>query len=338
MDIGITMPTHGLLTRTEQDFFLQRLEPDQVQPFEFARHAEQLGYHSLWFSDHVVMGADLDMYYPANQSGKKAYPQRPTMFDAVVVMGGLAEVTSTIKFAPSVHIAPYRHPLVTAHQFATVDYLSKGRLIMGVGIGWEVDEYRALAANFEKKGKVTEESIEIYKRAWLDDTINFHGEFFTIENITMDPKPWQKPRPPIIFGATTEIGARRAARTSDGLYTVHLDPYPGVQVWRSAKEAALREGEKHGKDMSEFWYGSFCSCLPTGPEHPLAKQAQRPTLTGSKDQILSELAEFAEEGYGHITLHMHCQSGKIEELFELSQKFAEEILPDAKRIQPKPFA
>src|SRR5881397_1115897 len=108
MDIAVTMPTHGLLTRNERDFFLQRIEPEEVRPIEFAQHAERLGYHSLWFSDHVVMGRDLDQFYPANLSGTRAYPRRPTMFDAAVVMGGLAAATETIKFAPSVHIAPYR--------------------------------------------------------------------------------------------------------------------------------------------------------------------------------------------------------------------------------------
>ena len=338
MDIGITMPTHGLLIRDDANFYIQRLEPENVRPFDFARLADRLGFHSLWFSDHVVMGANPDTYYPPNKSGRKAYPYRPTMFDAVVVMGGLAEVTTNIKFAPSVHIAPYRHPLASAHQFATADYLSKGRLIMAVGIGWEDEEFRALNANFEKKAKITEESIEIYKRAWMDEVINFKGDYFTIENVTMDPKPWQKPRPPIMFGAVTDLGSRRAARCADGLYTVHLEPYPGVPIWRSAKEAALREGEKLGKDMSSFWYGSFASCLPTTAADPLARQAKRPTLTGTSDQILSELAEFAEEGYHHLTLHIVCPSGTIEELFELTQKIGEEILPEAKKLQARPFA
>ena len=89
MDIGITMPTHGLLIRDDANFYIQRLEPENVRPFDFARLADRLGFHSLWFSDHVVMGANPDTYYPPNKSGRKAYPYRPTMFDAVVVMGGL---------------------------------------------------------------------------------------------------------------------------------------------------------------------------------------------------------------------------------------------------------
>jgi probable F420-dependent oxidoreductase len=337
VDIGFVMPTHGLLTRDERDFFLQRVEPDQVRAFEFARFAEQLGYHSLWFSDHVVMGRDLQMRYPANLSGTKAYPQRPTMLDVVAVMGGLCAVTSRIRFAPSVHIAPYRHPLSSAHQFATIDQLSHGRLIVGVGPGWEVQEFAALGADFERKGAYTEEAVAVYKAAWTQDFVDFDGRFFCIHDVSMEPKPHQRPHPPLVWGGTTELGARRAVRCTDGLYTVHLDPYPGVSAWRTVKEAAMREGERIGRDLSDFWYGSFCSALITDADDPLARSGRRPTLTGTAAQILEELATFAAEGYQHVTLHPHVRSGAIDEFFEQAQRLAEEVLPEARRIPTRPF-
>ena len=337
MDIGIVMPTHGLLTRDDRDFFLQRIEPENVRAFEFAMFAEKLGFHSLWFSDHIVMGKDLDTFYPANLSGTKAYPLRPTMFDVIAVMGGLSVVTETIKFAPSVHIAPYRHPLETAHQFATVDQLSGGRLIFGVGPGWEAQEFAALDANFERKGAYTEEAVAVYKAAWTDEYIDFDGEFFSIHNVSMDPKPLQKPYPPIVWGATTEIGARRGVRCTDGLYTVHLDPYPGTSVWRDVREVARREGERIGKDLSSFWYGTFASGLVTNADDELATRDPRPTLTGTPEQILEELEVFADEGYVHVTIHPHIRSATIEEFFEVVQRFGEEVLPEAKKIATRSF-
>ena len=338
MDIGFVMPTHGLLTRDEQDFFLQRIEPHQVRAYEFGQRAEELGFHSLWFSDHVVMGTNLEMFYPANLSGTKAYPERPTMFDQAVVMGGLAAITERIKFAPSVWIGPYRHPLSTAHQFATIDQLSSGRLIFGIGPGWEEQEFAALNANFERKGAETEEQVAVLKAAWTQAELDFEGEFFTIKNVTLEPKPFQKPYPPIVWGGVTPLGARRAARCSDGLYTVHLDPYPGVHVWSELKEEALREGEKRGKDMSKFWYGSFCSARIVDADDPMAQGERRQTLTGTAEQILGELEEFAEAGYHHVTLHPHIPSATIEEFFEQAERFAEEVLPEAQRIKTKAFA
>jgi probable F420-dependent oxidoreductase len=338
MDIGVTMPTHGLLTRDEGNFYLQRIDPGDVRPFEFGRHAERCGYHSLWFSDHVVMGRDLDMYYPAQLSGRKAYPQRPTMFDAAVIMGGLAEVTSRIKLAPSVHIAPYRHPLSTAHQFACIDYLSRGRLIMGVGVGWEEQEFMALGADFKRRGSITEECVRVYRAAWTQEWIDFDGRFFQIHDVSLDPKPWQKPCPPIVMGATTEKGAARVGRVADGLYTLHLDPHPPIDTWRAIRDACLREGERVGRDMTRFWYGTFASALPCDSGDPIRAGEERPTLTGTPEEILEDIQRFADEGYQHITCHFHVRSGTAQELFEIAQRFAEEVLPSAREIKPAALA
>ena len=101
MDIGVTMPTHGLLTRDEQNFFLHRLAPQDVRPFEFARLAERCGYHSVWFSDHVCMGRDEGAFHTANTSGTRAYPNRATMHDMIATMGAIAGATSSIRMASS---------------------------------------------------------------------------------------------------------------------------------------------------------------------------------------------------------------------------------------------
>ena len=111
MDIGLTMSTHGLLTRDERDFFLQRLEPEEMRPIELAQLADRLGYHSLWLSDHVCMGRDPGAKHTANESGTRAYPDRPVMLDVVATLGALAATTERVRLAPSVLIAPYRHPL-----------------------------------------------------------------------------------------------------------------------------------------------------------------------------------------------------------------------------------
>ncbi len=338
MDIGVAMPTHGLLTRDEQNFYLQRIEAEEMRVVEFAQRAEALGYHSVWFSDHVVMGGDLDVEYPANLSGKKAYPQRPNMLDGGIVMGALAVTTSRIRFAPSVHIAPYRHPLSTAHQFATIDVLSHGRLIMGVGSGWEPDEFRALGADFEHRGAVTEECIEIYKLAWTEPWVDFHGSFFDISNVSLDPKPVQKPHPPLVFGATTKIGARRAARTSDALYTVHLEPYIEIGVWDELRETVLEEAERIGRDVGHFRLMTFASALPADASDELARREPRPILTGTADQILADLERFADHGFSHVTLHFHVRSGSVGELFELLDRFAREVLPAAAEIEARAFA
>lgn len=338
MDIGLTMSTHGLLLRDERDFFLQPLDASQMRPVELAIHAEQLGYHSVWFSDHVLMGRTESTHHTANESGTRAYPDRPVMLDVVATMGAIASRTERIRLASSVHIAPYRHPMSSAHQFATIDVLSNGRLIVGVGSGWDPEEFAGVGADFEHRGSVTEECIRIYKLAWTEAWPEFHGRHFTVQNVSLEPKPVQKPHPPIVFGAVSEVGARRAGRVADGLYPMFLDSYAEPGRFDGIRDAALREGEAHGRDMSGFRLYAFASALLTDADDPLARADPRRTLTGTAEQVLEELERFAAHGYSHITMHFECRSGTIEELFEITQRFAEEVLPEAAAIRAAPIA
>ena len=333
MDVGLAMSTHGLLRRDERDFFLQRLEPDAMRPIELAQLADRLGYHSLWFSDHVCMGRDVGAKHTANESGTRAYPDRPVMLDVVATIGALAAVTERVRLAPSVLIAPYRHPLTVAHQFATLDVLSGGRLIMSAGSGWDPQEFAAVGADFEHRGAVTEECIEIWKHAWTEPYLDWHGRFYEIADVSLEPKPVQKPHPPIVFGAVTEAGARRAARTSDGLYPMFLDSYADPGRFDRLREVVLREGERAGRDLSDFRFYAFASGLVT---HPVGNGRRR-TLTGSAEQVLGDLERFAEHGYSHVTMHFEVQSGTIEELFEIVERFAAEVLPEAAAIEAAPL-
>jgi len=330
MDVGLTMSTHGLLRRDERDFFLQKLEPSEMRPVELAQLAERLGYHSVWFSDHVCMGRDLSAQHTANESGTRAYPDRPVMLDVVATMGALAAATERIRMAPSVLIAPYRHPLTVAHQFATVDVLSNGRLIMSAGSGWDPQEFAAVDGDYEHRGAVTEECIEIWKHAWTADWLDWHGRFYEIADVSLEPKPVQKPHPPIVFGAVSEVGARRAARTCDGLYPMFLDAYADPGRFDGLREVVLREGERVGRDLSGFRFYAFASALVT---EEAVDDVRRRTLTGSAGQVIEDLETFAAHGYSHVTLHFDVRSGTIDELFELTERFAEEVLPAAHEIE-----
>jgi len=337
VDVGLAMSTHGLLTRDEQDFFLLRLEPAEMRPLELARLAERLGYHSLWFSDHVCMGRELGTRHTANESGTRAYPERPVMLDVVAAIGAISAVTERIRLAPSVLIAPYRHPLIVAHQFATLDVLSNGRLIMSAGSGWDPQEFAAVGADYEHRGAVTEECVELWKHAWTSDWLDWHGRFFEVADVSLEPKPVQKPHPPIVFGAVTQVGARRAARTSDGLYPMFLDAHADPGRFDHLREAALREAERAGRDLAGFRLYAFCSGLVTEPGDELARAKPRRTLTGTAEQVLGDLERFAAHGYSHVTVHFDVRSGTIEELLEIVERFAEEVLPAARGIEAVPL-
>lgn len=337
MEIGLTMSTHGLLRRDERDFFLRRLEPEEMRTVELAELAERVGYHSVWFSDHVVMGRTATTRHTANESGTRAYPDQPVMLDVVACMGAIAARTSTLRMASSVHIAPYRHPLNSAHQFATVDVLSNGRLIVGVGSGWDPEEFAAVGARYEDRGAVTEECIEIYRKAWTQPWLEHEGRFFTIRDVSMEPKPVQKPHPPIVFGAVTPAGARRAARVADGLYPMFLDSYADPGRFAHLRDAVQREAERNGRDLSGFRLYAFASGAVVDATDELARSERRRTLTGSAEQVLDDLARFAAHGYSHVTMHFDVRSGSIDELFEITERFAAEVLPGAGELDARAF-
>ncbi len=337
MDFGLTMPTHGLLLRDERDFYLQKLPAEEMRPVEVAQLAERLGYHSVWFSDHVCMGRDEGAFHTANTSGKRAYPNQATMLDMIATMGAIAGATSTIRMASSVWIAPYRHPLVAAHQLATVDVLSGGRLIVGVGSGWDPQEFAAVGGDFAHRGSVTEEQIEIFKHVWTAPYVDFRGRFYEIHDVSLEPKPVQKPHPPLVFGAVSEIGARRAARTCDGIYPMFLDSYGDPGRFEDLREAVLREAERIERDVSDFRMYAFCSGLVVEPGDEAAARSPRMTLTGTADQVLAEVERFAAAGYSHLTMHFDVRSGTMQEYLEIVQRFAEQVIPAARSITARSF-
>ena len=289
------MPTHGLLMRDERDFYLQKLPAAEMRPVE-VEAAEQLGYHSVWFSDHVCMGRDEGVFHTVNMSGTRAYPNQPTMSRHDPTMGAIAGATTTIRMASSVWIAPYRHPLVAAHQLATVDVLSNGRLIVGVGSGWDPQEFAAVGGDFEHRGSVTEEQIEIFKHAWSAPYVDFHGRFYEITAVSLEPKPVQKPTRRSSSGRSARSGraGRRAVRR-------YLSDVPrqlrGTRPASSTARRGAARGRAHRGDAPRLPHVRLCSGLVVEPGDEAARRSPRMTLTGSADQVLADIDRFAAAGY-----------------------------------------
>ena len=335
MDFGLTMLTHGVMTRdADGDCILQNVTPSEMAPVRRAVRAEELGFHSVWFSDHVVMErTTAEGAHTANRSGKRAYPERPTMLDVPTTIGAIASRTSTLRFSPSVYIAPYRHPLITAHEFATLDVLSDGRVILGVGVGWERGEFEAMGAAFEHRGAVTEESVAIYKLAWTEPWIEFHGRHFDIAGVSMDPKPVQQPHPPLWWGGVSAPGARRAARCCDGFYPMFLDAHSTPETFDGLREEIAREGERVERDLTGFRLAGFCQFrLDADAARDPRFGGRRPLLAGTPEQILEDLQGFADFGYSHVTVHLDCPSGEVAEWEEQLERFAAEVLPEGRAI------
>src|SRR5437667_294789 len=223
---------------------------------EAAQQAEQLGYDSVWSADRIIIPWEIKTTYPYSKNATFIVPPARPFFEPLTCLGFLAGCTEKIQLGMSVMVMPYRHPLYWAKIATTIDQLSTGRLIMGVGVGWMNEEFAALGAPFKERGQVSDEQLQLLDKLWKDEHINFHGQHYDIDDIAFSPKPFQKPRIPIWVGGESKLAQRRAGIYGDAWfpYFVRIRPDELAKrfdnVRRSAREA--------GRDPDEL---TFACCL-----------------------------------------------------------------------------
>ena len=180
-----------------------------------AKAAEQTGLESVWTGEHVVLP---DPRVPPSPSE----PQTPFL-DPLIALSHIAAHTVHLRLGTGIIILPQRNPVVLAKELASLDVVSKGRLIFGLGAGYLEPEFRAIGAPFEHRGAVTDESIEVLKALWTMPQPAYEGRFFSFSDIDAQPRPVQKPYPPIVVGGSSQHGARRAVRYGNGWYGFRTD-------------------------------------------------------------------------------------------------------------------
>lgn len=180
---------------------------------ELAVEADRLGYESLWMPEHLVFATDMSTANYPGTSDPGINPVTP-LFDATGYLCALAAVTNQIKLGTAVYLFGLRHPLITARAFATLDQISGGRTIVGVGSGWYAGEWIAAGVDFKTRGGRLDEAIDVARRLWSEPVVAHDGKHFQIPEVAFEPKPVQ-PRIPIIVGGESDAALRRAAR-NDG--------------------------------------------------------------------------------------------------------------------------
>jgi probable F420-dependent oxidoreductase len=183
-----------------------------------AQTAERVGVESIWTVEHVAIPVGYKSTYPYDPSGKIPAPEQMPIPDPLIALAYAAAVTKTLRLATGIVILPQRHPLYVAKEVATLDVLSHGRVIFGIGVGWLAEEFEALGVPFEERAARTAEAVRAIRSLWKDEAEPFHGKFYRWEKLESHPKPVQKPGVPIVVGGHTELAARRAARYGDGFF------------------------------------------------------------------------------------------------------------------------
>jgi len=269
MDIGCHLPNQGpLATREALD--------------TFARAADARGVASLWVSDHVIFPRTATGSYPG---GRFPHPPDKPYLEPVITLTAAAMCTTRARLGASVFILGHRHPVVMAKMLTSIDALSQGRLIVGVGVGWWKEELTILGAPFHQRGKQADEALKVFKALWTQDNPKFEGEFFRFSDVGFAPKPVQKPHPPIWVGGDSPGAFRRVATLGDGWHATSKTPAQFKEALgrlRTACEAARRPFE------------SVELSLRYGLSDDLLKQGTQ--------AIVDALAEYKRLGLTHIVL------------------------------------
>ena len=199
------------------------LEARGQQLRRMAMMAEGLGYESIWVPDRTVFPKDIAARYPQfGPEGEILDSQQ--VLEPITLMSFLAGHTATIKLGFNVVILPFRNPVLNAKMIATLDVLSGGRVIFGVGVGWMPEEFKAMGASWEDRGTVTDEHIEMFKALCSDGGAEYQGKHFQTSGKIFYPKPLQRPHPPIWVGGKSRISLRRVARLGQGWLPIGNQP------------------------------------------------------------------------------------------------------------------
>jgi probable F420-dependent oxidoreductase len=233
---------------------------------EVAEVAEEHGFYCIWAPEHLIFPTDMPNKYLYTPDGYPPMSSDAPAFDPWVVLAAVASRTQSIKLGTSVFILPLRHPVAVARSVITLDRMSGGRVLCGVGVGWMPEEFEIVGENFHNRGKRADEMIDLMRRLWSEDIIEFRGEFYDIPPVKFQPKPIDRQHGiPFIIGGTSPAALRRAGRIGDGwthhpqfkvsLYRGETNPGPDDDDWK-VFEDHLRVINRHrveaGREQDEF--------------------------------------------------------------------------------------
>jgi probable F420-dependent oxidoreductase len=216
------------------------VDPERVA--RLGRAAEERGFESIWMGEHVVELARQDSAYPYTPDGRLPELIEGGMGEPLIALSFLAAHTTRIRLGTGVLILPQRNPVYLAKEIATLDRLSRGRVDLGVGIGWQREEFAACGVDWEARGRRADEYLEVLRALWCDDPASFQGRFWQLPDCRQVPGPVQRPHPPLHVGGESDAALRRAARYAQG-WLGYL-PVAAARERIARLEGLLAEGER----------------------------------------------------------------------------------------------
>lgn len=212
---------------------------------DFARQAEEAGLESVWVPEHLVMPVAMHGKPNSPEEGEPPISAAVPAFDPWVQMATMTAVTTKLKVGTNVYNIGLRHPIITARAITTLDNVSQGRLVVGIGASWLRTEWEVMELDFDTRGRRVDESIEVIRRLFTEEVVEHHGEFYDFQPVGFLPKPVQQPNPPFLVGGDSRAAMRRAALLGDGWIPMEqtLETLPGnLETIRKMRADAGRTG------------------------------------------------------------------------------------------------
>ena len=312
MDFGLHVGTRG-----------PGATPEGLQAI--ARKCEAVGYSTLGFNDHVITANTVDSKYPYSESGVWPAADTGTCLEQLMTIAFVAGVTEKLRLLTSVMVLPHRAPVLAAKMLATADVLSNGRLTVGVGIGWMAEEMAALQSPpYDQRATASEDYIGAFKALWTQTVAAYDGDFISFEQVLFDPKPVQKPHPPIWVGGEGQPARRRAGQLGDGWYPVIANPRLMLDVptaYADGLNDVRRHAEAAGRDPSAIDAAMFVPWYSLGEK---GDGGRRP-FTGDAEQIADDARSYRDAGVNHLIVGF--ESSDLQESLDRIEGFASEVMP-----------
>ena len=212
---------------------------------DVALAADRLGYESLWMPEHLVFPLQMSGSPFASGGGENAHPPVPPetpLFDVFAYLAFVAGQTRNIRLGTNVYLLGLRHPFVAARAIQTLDWVSGGRAEIGIGAGWLRSEWTAAGMDPRSRGRRLDEALRVCKRLWTEELVAHRGEFYQFDAVKFEPKPLQRPYPPLHVGGNSLAALRRVARDGDGWYSIGLTLTTIAPLLATLRELARAEG------------------------------------------------------------------------------------------------
>lgn len=316
MKYGFTVPSRGPLATPESIVTI-------------AKKGEELGFDSISLGDHILVPRTIESSYPYTDNGEYPGSTTGSSLEQLSVLSYLAGQTSKIRLSTSVMVVPHRNPIVAAKSLATIDVLSKGRLVVGVGTGWMREEFEALGVEpFEDRGAVTDDYIQAMKELWTSSSPSYNGKYCSFKEISFLPKPVQKPHPPLWVGGESKRAIRRAARFCDGWCPIDVNPrFPMDSPERLSRAMGelrncAEEANRFVDDIEVIYRTHRLELSGT-----VNNSSDRGQFVGDSNQIAGDINKYRDIGVNSFMVDFARVSLGLEDMLGKMEDFALEVWP-----------